>query len=138
MLSISSKSRYGILAVLSLAGHYKLGLLQIKDIATANKIPHQYLVQIFNLLGKADLIKSVRGKYGGYSLSRTPSEITILEIIEILEGEIQFVQDSEEGADAIHDLLHSAESTLRDSFRVSLADLLLHQHEKSKVLMFDI
>lgn len=138
MLSISSKSRYGIMAVMSLAGNYKLGLLQIKDIAANNNIPHQYLIQIFNQLGKADIIKSVRGKNGGYSLSRPPSEVTVLDIIEVLEGEIQFVEEGESGLDAIQDILHAAESSLRESFRVSLADLASKQQEKSQILMFDI
>ena len=138
MLSINSKSRYGLLATLSLAEHYGQGLLQIKDISTQRNIPLQYLGQIFNLLVKADIIKSTRGKHGGYKLSRSPSIITAREILEVLEGEIALVDKENETDDAIHELLSLAESQLREVFNVSLADLLLREQEKKHILMFEI
>lgn len=138
MLTISSKSKYGLQAVLTLAGHYGQGLLQIKDISALNKIPPQYLMQIFNLLVKADIIKSVRGKNGGYKLGRQPSEIQALEVLDLLEGGIAFVNADDAGADAVGELFSQAEANLRESFRVSLADLLLRQQGKSRVLLFDI
>ena len=138
MLSISSKSKYGLVATLSLAEHYGQGLLQIKDISNQKNVPLQYLGQIFNLLVKADIIKSVRGKNGGYKLSRTPSDITVLEILEVLEGGIELVEKENVPDDVIQELLHLAESKLREVFDVSLADLLSRQHEKEHILLFDI
>ena len=138
MLTISSKSRYGILAALSLAGHYGQGLMQIKDISGQNSIPLQYLAQIFNLLVKADIIQSVRGKNGGYKLSRPPSAITVLEILEVLEGGIELIAKENIADDAIQELLSSAELKLREVFNVSLGDLLARQLEKKHILMFDI
>jgi len=138
MLSINSKSRYGLLATLSLAEHYGQGLLQIKDISNQKNIPLQYLGQIFNLLVKADIINSVRGKNGGYKLSRNPSVITVLQIIEVLEGGIELVEKENVTDDAIQELLHLAESKLREVFNVSLADLLSRQQEKEHILLFDI
>ena len=138
MLSINSKSRYGLLATLSLAEHYGQGLLQIKDISSQRNIPLQYLGQIFNLLVKADIINSVRGKNGGYKLSRTPSEITFLEILEVLEGSIELVEKENVKDDAIHELLNLAESKLREVFNVSLADILARQQEKNHILLYDI
>ena len=138
MLTISSKSKYGLQAILTLAGHYGQGVLQIKDISALNRIPQQYLVQIFNLLVKADLIKSVRGKNGGYNLARPPAEILALEVLDLLEGGISFADPGDVGVDAVSELLFRAETSLRDAFRVSLADLLLRQQEKGRVLMFDI
>ena len=138
MLSINSKSRYGLLATLPLAEHYGQGLLQIKDISNQKNIPLQYLGQIFNLLVKADIIKSVRGKNGGYKLSRTPSDITVLEILEILEGGIELVEKGQISDDAIQELLSLAESKLREVFTISLADLLARQQEKEHILLFDI
>jgi Rrf2 family protein len=140
MLTIGSKSKYGILAVLSLARNHEQGLLQIKDISSQNTIPNQYLGQIFNLLVKADIITSVRGKNGGYKLSRPPSDISILEIIELLEGGIEFVekQGSSLSDDAVNDLFHQAESQLRKVFNISLEDLLSLQQNKKQILMFDI
>ena len=138
MLTISSKSRYGILAALSLAGHYGQGLMQIKDISGQNSIPLQYLAQIFNLLVKADIIQSVRGKNGGYKLSRSPSAITVLEILEVLEGGIELVAKENIADDAIQELLSRAELKLREVFNVSLGDLLARQLEKKHILLFDI
>ena len=138
MLTISSKSRYGILATLSLAGHYERGLMQIKDISGQNSIPLQYLAQIFNLLVKADIIQSVRGKNGGYKLSRSPSAITVLEILEVLEGGIELVAKENIADDAIQELLSRAELKLREVFNVSLGDLLARQLEKKHILLFDI
>jgi Rrf2 family protein len=138
MLSFSSKSKYGLLATLSLAEHYGQGLLQMKDISRQQNIPLQYLGQIFNLLVKADIIKSVRGKNGGYQLSRTPSLITALEILEILEGGIELVEKENITDDAIQELLHLTESKIREVFNVSLADLLTRQQKKEHILLFDI
>ena len=138
MFSFSRKSRYGLLATLTLAEHYGQGLLQIKDISRQQNIPLQYLGQIFNLLVKADIIKSVRGKNGGYQLSRTPLIITALEILEILEGGIELVEKENITDDAIQELLHLTESKIREVFNVSLADLLTRQQKKEHILLFDI
>ncbi len=137
MLTISSKSRYGLQAVLSLAENHGHGLLQIKDISRRNNIPPQYLGQIFNQLVKADIIRSVRGKSGGYRLARPPEEITVLEILEVLEGNLELV-GSDSGNDAIHDLLRQAEQALRKTFSLSLADLQEQQKKKQQVIFFDI
>lgn len=138
MLTIGSKSKYGILAVLSLAENHGRGLLQIKDVSSRNNIPTQYLGQIFNLLVKADIITGVRGKNGGYKLSRLPSRITVLEIIELLEGGIEFVEKDGFADDAVNELFHLAEEKLREVFKVSLDDLLSLQQSKKHILMFDI
>ena len=91
MLTISTKSRYGLKAVLALAENEGQGLLQIREIARMKNIPRQYLEQIFNQLGKARIIRSVRGKNGGYKLARPSREIFAAEIITLLEGGIEFV-----------------------------------------------
>lgn len=138
MLSISSKCTYGMLAVLSLADNYGQGLLQIKDIAKKNNIPSQYLGQIFNVLVKADIIDSVRGKSGGYELSRDPDKITALELLEVLEGEIAFTDKSPSTDTVIQDLFLNAEKKLQEVFNVPLAELLRRQKEKNQILTFDI
>ena len=96
MVTISSKSRYGIAALLALAEFYNSGLLQLKDIASRCDIPHQYLEQIFNRLNKTGIIKSTRGKKGGYKLAEPPDKITVLKIVNALEGEIEFLSPSDD------------------------------------------
>lgn len=133
MISISSKCRYGLTALLALTESYDVGLMQLKDISAGRNIPHQYLEQIFNRLSKAGIVSSVRGKNGGYRLARAPSKITVLDIINVLEGGIELVSAPEDSSDAIQELFHKAEAKLEGLFKVSLADLAtrqqsLHQH----------
>ncbi|GAB4340711.1 MAG: RrF2 family transcriptional regulator [Desulfobulbaceae bacterium] len=138
MFTIGSKCRYGILAVLTLAEHHGGGLLQIKDIAASRDIPSQYLGQICNLLVKADIIRSVRGKRGGYELARDPSRITVLELVEVLDGEIQLTSRDAQLDDVLRELFASAEQKLRDTFQVSLADLLRSRESKNRILTYEI
>ena len=138
MLSISTKSKYGLRAVLALAENEGQGLLQIREIARMKNIPRQYLEQIFNLLGKARIIRSVRGKNGGYELARHSREILASEIIAILEGGIKFVSEQDERDDVIDGLFQSAEEKLLDAFAVSLEELVVRKQMNRNVLTFDI
>ena len=113
--------------MLALAESYGSGLLQIKDISSRCNIPHQYLEQIFNRLGKAGVIKSTRGKNGGYELANAPQRVTVLDIVNALEGEIEFVPKSSEQTDIIYDLFHKAEIKLQEVLNVNLAELAERQ-----------
>lgn len=64
------------------------GLTHIEQLSTAEEIPANYLVQILNELRNAGIINSRRGKQGGYALARDPHELTLLEIINAIEGEL--------------------------------------------------
>ncbi|WP_304508228.1 RrF2 family transcriptional regulator [Anaerotignum sp.] len=87
-MKISTKGRYGIRLMLSLAIHYEKGTLSLKTIANEQQISEKYLEQIINPLTKAGLVKSFRGAQGGYILSRHPKEITVGEILQVLEGSL--------------------------------------------------
>jgi Rrf2 family protein len=138
MLTISNKSRYGIKALLALAEFYNSGLLSIKDIASRCDIPHQFLEQIFNRLGKAGIIKSTRGKNGGYELAKPPEQITVLHIVNALEGDIEFVSKSDEKNDVILELFHESEKKLKDILSVSLAVLVAKQQTLRENVIYDI
>jgi Rrf2 family protein len=138
MLTISNKSRYGITALLALAEFYNSGLLPIKDIASRCDIPHQFLEQIFNRLGKAGIIKSTRGKNGGYELATPPEQITVLHIVNALEGDIEFVSKSEDKNDVIVELFHEAEKKLQNILSISLAALVAKQQTLRKNVIYDI
>ena len=138
MLTISNKSRYGIAALLTLAEFYNSGLLPIKDIAARGDIPHQFLEQIFNRLGKAGIIKSTRGKNGGYELAKPPEQITVLHIVNALEGDIAFVSKSEDKNDVIVELFHEAEKKLQNILSISLAALVAKQQTLRKNVIYDI
>ena len=138
MLTISSKSRYGIGALLALAEFYNSGLLQIKDIASRCDIPHQYLEQIFNRLGKTGIIKSTRGKKGGYELAKPPEQITVLHIVNALEGDIEFAPNSNSSNDVIVELFQEAEDKLKEVLSVSLADLVSKQQSLRDNVIYNI
>jgi Rrf2 family protein len=138
MLTISNKSRYGIAALLALAEFYNSGLLQIKDIASRCDIPHQFLEQIFNTLGKAAIIKSTRGKNGGYELAKPPGQITVLHIVNALEGDIEFVAKSNEKNDVIVELFHEAEKNLKEVLSISLEELVAKQQALRENVIYNI
>ena len=88
MIKLSTKGRYGTRLMLNLALHYKEGrdAVVLKRISEEEDLSIRYLEQIIIPLKINKLVKSVRGAGGGYALARQPSEISLCEIIEILEG----------------------------------------------------
>jgi Rrf2 family iron-sulfur cluster assembly transcriptional regulator len=84
-MRLSTKSRYGTRFLIDLAEHYTEGPVQISQIAGRQDISVKYLEQIIIPLRKANLIKSIRGRNGGHMLARPPEEITMGEVLEILE-----------------------------------------------------
>ncbi len=86
-MELSCKSEYAILALLELATHYQNGEpQQIRQIAAVQNIPDRYLEQLLATLRRGGLVKSQRGAKGGYVLAREPWKITLLEILDCLEG----------------------------------------------------
>ena len=85
-MKLSTRSRYGTRMMLDIAQHYNAGPIQIGDIARRQDISVKYLEQLVIPLKKADYVKSVRGPKGGYMLTRHPKEITVGEIVKVLEG----------------------------------------------------
>ncbi|MBL4935121.1 Rrf2 family transcriptional regulator [Clostridium sp. YIM B02515] len=88
-MKLSTKGRYGVKAMVDLAIHYGGDPISIKSISERQNISEYYLEQLFSPLRRAELIRSVRGAQGGYVLSRSPKDITIAEIMEVLEGPIE-------------------------------------------------
>lgn len=87
-MKLSTRSRYGTRMMLDLAQHYNKGPVQISQIAKRQDISVKYLEQLIIPLKKARYIKSVRGPKGGHMLAKPPKEITIGQIVKILEGNI--------------------------------------------------
>ncbi len=86
MLVITTKSPYAVRALAELARRGQSTPVPIGDIAKARDIPVQFLEGLFATLRRAGILQSQRGVKGGYSFARPPSEITVLEIVEQLEG----------------------------------------------------
>lgn len=86
-MELSCKSEYALLALLELAAHYHSGEpLQIRQIAARQNIPDRYLEQLLASLRRQGLVRSQRGAKGGYLLAREPRKITLLEIVNCIEG----------------------------------------------------
>ena len=88
MLVITTKSPYAVRALAELARRGQATPVPIGEIARAREIPVQFLEGLFATLRRAGILQSQRGVKGGYSFARPPSEVTILEIVELLEGEL--------------------------------------------------
>ena len=84
-MKLSTRSRYGTRLMLDLAQHYREGPLQLGDIAKRQEVSVKYLEQIIIPLKKAHYIESVRGRKGGHVLTKPPEEITVGEIVALLE-----------------------------------------------------
>lgn len=91
-LKLSSKTRYGVRLMISLAEKFGEGPIMLKDIALEQGISEKYLSLIVMPLRSADMVLSTRGAHGGYVLARPPSEITLKNVVETLEGETFLVQ----------------------------------------------
>ncbi|MGG7164382.1 RrF2 family transcriptional regulator [Clostridium ihumii] len=88
-MKLSTKGRYGVKAMVDLAINYGGNPISIKNISERQNISEYYLEQLFSSLRKAKLIKSIRGATGGYVLGKAPEEITIYDVLEVLEGPIE-------------------------------------------------
>ena len=86
MLSITTKSPYALQALSELGQSGDAGPVPIGELARRREIPTQFLEQLFATLRRAGLLKSQRGVKGGYSFARDPGSITVLEIVELLDG----------------------------------------------------
>src|SRR3982750_3288408 len=86
MLAITSKSPYAVRALAELARSGGAGPVPIGEIARRRDIPVQFLEGLFATLRRAGILQSQRGVKGGYSFAREPGDVTVLEVVEALEG----------------------------------------------------
>ena len=91
-MKFSTKTRYGTRMILDMAQNYGRSAIQLGEIANRQNISLKYLEQIIRPLKKADYIKSFRGAKGGHILSKPPEEITVGEIVAVLEGGDTLIQ----------------------------------------------
>jgi Rrf2 family protein len=88
-MKLSAKSDYAARAVIGLARHYQTGSsLRVEDLAEQQGIPPNYLVQILIELKSQQIVKSLRGKEGGYLLARPPAQITMADVLRCVHGQV--------------------------------------------------
>jgi Rrf2 family transcriptional regulator, cysteine metabolism repressor len=88
VITITEKSRSAVLALTELAQRGSAGPVPILEVAEARAIPLHFLEQLFAGLRRAGVLQSQRGVKGGYSFRRPPSEVTILEVVETVDGRL--------------------------------------------------
>lgn len=98
-MKISTRTRYGMRAILELALAYGAGPLQIKTIAERQNISIKYLEQLIAIVKTAGIVRSIRGPHGGYLLARPPQDIRLSDIFRALEGAV-FTVECVENKDA--------------------------------------
>jgi Rrf2 family cysteine metabolism transcriptional repressor len=105
-MKVSLRSTYGILAAVDLAMQASSAPVQAKAIARRQGIPARFLEQVLHAMKKAGLVASLRGAQGGYVLMKKPSEISIAEILEALDGPFLSIA----GLNGRNPLRHSAKA----------------------------
>ncbi|HAG51564.1 MAG TPA: Rrf2 family transcriptional regulator [Deltaproteobacteria bacterium] len=92
MFRLSRAAEYAIRGMLHLSSKPDLEATGIEEVSKAQDVPSAYLAKLFQLLAKKGYVRSFRGAGGGFALAKSPKDITLLEIIETLEGRI-FLND---------------------------------------------
>ena len=130
MISITTKSPYALQALAELGRSGGDGPVPIGELARRRDIPVQFLEQLFATLRRAGILKSQRGVKGGYTFARPPGEITVLEIVELLEGPL--------GRDA-DGIFGDAARAARDVLAAStIADIVEREARAAGVAMYHI
>ncbi len=88
MISITTKSPYALSALVELYRQGDAAPVPIAELARRRDIPVQFLEQLFATLRRAGILRSQRGVKGGYAFARAPSGVTVLELVELLDGSV--------------------------------------------------
>lgn len=128
-MKISTKGKYGIKAMLDLALQHGSGSTPLKDISERQAISEPYLEQIIAAFKKAGLVSSIRGVQGGYQLAKAPEDISIAEIITVLEGPLLPFESPEHGQNLVDFTLGRLWDRTRENIfillnGITLADLV--------------
>jgi Rrf2 family cysteine metabolism transcriptional repressor len=130
MISITTKSPYALKALSELGRAGDAGPVPIGELAKRRDIPVQFLEQLFAILRRAGVLSSQRGVKGGYRFARDPSTITVLEIVELLDG--PFGRDAE---GVFADATAAARAVLE---RTTIADVVESEARAAGVAMYHI
>src|SRR3954470_1986224 len=132
-MQITRAGEYGVLGLMCLARRPSGSVVMIDEVSREEHIPKSFAAKIFQSLVKAGLVKSNRGTGGGFTLLKKPSEITVLHVIEAIEGKIAFQRCLAEeepkcehlGGCALCGLFEEAQDRVKEVFsRTTLADLM--------------
>ena len=138
-MKISTKGRYGLTVMIELAKRYCDKPISLKSIAKAQNLSEHYLEQIISLLRNAGLVKSIRGAYGGYILTKEPNEISAGEVIAALEGSLSPIENLEDENPAQRELWTRVQKAINEVLdHTSLEDLAKLESDDLNGYMFYI
>jgi Rrf2 family protein len=137
-MKLSTRGRYGVRLMFDLALHYGDGPIFLKDIAERQEISAKYLWQLINPLKTTKLITSMRGAHGGYILGRAPENISLKEILDVLEGSLCLVDCVDTASICkrapscvARDIWEEVSKGMRQTLEnITLADMVKRQKEK--------
>jgi len=137
MVGISSKTVYAIAALQELGAIQGKEVLKIKDIAAKASIPQNFLEQILLELKKQGLLISVKGAHGGYKLAKDLKDITLKDVVLILESDIltAISQPNNKGLELFWDDL---KTNISKSFEIPLSELRNYQLKATETLNYSI
>ena len=130
MLSITTKSPYAIRALTELARTGGAGPVPIGELARRRDIPVQFLEQLFAVLRRAGILRSQRGVKGGYSFARPPADITVLEVVELLDGPL--------GRDAAGVFADASAAARKVFEETTIADIIEREQRDAGATMYYI
>lgn len=136
-MQITRAGEYGVLGLMHLARRHPGQRAMIDQMSRQEQIPKSFLAKIFQNLAKAGLVRSIRGSGGGFALAKNPAEISVLEIVEAVEGRIVFQRCKQSkpecehvGGCALCGLFERAQDGVKEALtRTSLRDLIRQQDE---------
>ena len=129
--------KYGLSVLLELAEQGKVSPVQSRLLSKKCGIPHQFLEQVLLRLKQAGIIKSFRGAQGGYILNKLVEDITVLEIIKVLEGE-KSIAEGYSGGNTLKLFWSNIEKDIQKIFKVSLKVILENKQKEEKMLNYHI
>jgi Rrf2 family transcriptional regulator, cysteine metabolism repressor len=136
VLAITSKSPYAVRALCELARRGESGPVPIGELARRREIPVQFLEGLFATLRRAGLLQSQRGVKGGYSFVRDPAEVSVLDIVQLLDGEFDAEAAAAGGATEVWS---KAVTSLREVLRgTTIADVVEHESQAAGAQMYYI
>jgi Rrf2 family transcriptional regulator, cysteine metabolism repressor len=130
MISITSKSTYAVLALAELARNPGTEPVPIGELARKRDVPVQFLEQLFAVLRRGGIVSSQRGVKGGYRFAREPATITVLEVVELLDGPL--------GRDAQGVFADAAEAARKVLAETTIADVIEREMRDAGASMYHI
>ena len=146
-MKLSTRTRYGVRLMVALALNYGKDPVFLKDIAKGENISEKYLSLIIIPLRGVGLVNSIRGARGGYNLAKEPSQITLKDIVDVLEGDCSLVDCVKNPSScsrvpicASHDIWEIIGNKISETLSSITLDMLvkMNQEKAGNIMMQDI